>query len=400
MKIRMILGIFLLLNLLSEMALFGQVRRPKEIRRAQMAPEEMVSISRSTPFSEALKILNIFSKRFLGKVIVDPQNRNLAIGVDIQQQHWLDALELILRTNDLWYEEQQDYFQITSAKSETAETDEPGHVDFSTREVIISAIFFEADASRLRQLGMSWDFFRGNDVNTGVRMSAASTKSGLFEIETNPGLDFGDLAATFKALESDQVGEVVASPQITVRSKEEGRIQVGSDIAVTIKDFAGNSVTQFFSTGSIIMVKPEIIAHDTVNFIHLNLMIERSNTATNASGLEIKKSSARTSVLLLDGEETIIGGLYVNEESQSREGIPLLKNLPGWFFGLRYLFGFDTKSVIKKELVILLKAELVPSLGERAFQKMKRIKNNPVLQKRLENRKVLESLKQQNKNLK
>lgn len=391
----------LMLMLVMQVTLLGQTRRPREIRKAQASPEEIVSMSRRMPFREALKILNILSKRFLGKLIVDPQNRETPIGIDIQQQHWRDALEMILRTNNLWYKERPDYFQITSPTKPRAESEDPNYVDFSTREVVISAIFFEANASRLRQMGMSWDFFRGNDVNTSVRMSAAGSKSGVFEIETNPALDFGDLVSTFKALESDQVGEVVASPQITVRSREEGRIQVGSDIAVTIKDFAGNSVTQFFSTGSIIMVRPEIIQHDTLNFIHLNLTIERSNTASNASGLEIKKSSAKTSVLLLDGEETIIGGLYMNEEAKSREGVPLLKNLPWWFFGLRYVFGFDAKSMIKKELVILLKAELVPSLAERVRRKMQRTKNYPILLKqRLENKKELEYLKKQNKQFK
>jgi type II secretory pathway component GspD/PulD (secretin) len=43
-----------------------------------------------------------------------------------------------------------------------------------------------------------------------------------------------------------------------------------------------------------------------------------------------------------------------------------LKDLPGWFFGLRYLFGSDQTIVNKKELVILLKAEIVPTLKERS----------------------------------
>ena len=38
-------------------------------------------------------------------------------------------------------------------------------------------------------------------------------------------------------------------------------------------------------------------------------------------------------------------------------------------FGLRYLFGYDKEEVTKKELVILLKAELVPTLQERITQK-------------------------------
>jgi type II secretory pathway component GspD/PulD (secretin) len=32
---------------------------------------------------------------------------------------------------------------------------------------------------------------------------------------------------------------------------------------------------------------------------------------------------------------------------------------------LRYIFGFDSKQVIKRELLVLLKAEILPSLEER-----------------------------------
>ena len=191
------------------------------------------------------------------------------------------------------------------------------------------------------------------------------------------------MLATFKTLESDQVGEIIASPQITVRSDQEGRIQVGKDIAITIKDFAGNSVTQFFSTGSIIKVTPEVLKHDTVRFIHLTLDVERSNTSTSTAGLEIKKSSAQTSVLLLDGEETVIGGLYVNEETTTREGVPVLKDLPWWFFGLRYVFGFTSNTVIKKELIILIKAELLPTLEQRLNSKIKSKQERSVIHNKL-----------------
>jgi type IV pilus assembly protein PilQ len=67
----------------------------------------------------------------------------------------------------------------------------------------------------------------------------------------------------------------------------------------------------------------------------------------------------------LDGEETIIGGLYINEDTKAWQGVPFLKDLPWWFFGLRYIFGSDKVQVEKRELVILIKAEILPTLKER-----------------------------------
>ncbi len=374
----------------------AQSRRSREFRKAYVAPDEIVSMARSLPFSQAVAIFNDLSKKYLGKVIVDPEERNTPIGIDIEKMPWMDAFELILRTNNLWYEEHEDYLKIISLGNPEQEEEAQKRVTFSTREVVISAVFFEADASKLRQAGFSWDLFRGRGTNLGLHLTAADNQNGLFQMDINPDLDFMSLMAVFKTLESDQLGEVIASPQITVRSNKEGRIQVGSDISITVRDFAGNAITQFFSTGSIIKVTPEVIPHDSIYFIHLNLKVERSNTGSSSLGLEIKKTFAETSVLLLDGEETIIGGLYVNEEKNSREGIPFLKDLPWWFFGLRYLFGFEQKSVVKKELLILLKAELLPTLEERLEARLRQREQEPLLQrKRREERlKIQELLKQ------
>lgn len=68
---------------------------------------------------------------------------------------------------------------------------------------------------------------------------------------------------------------------------------------------------------------------------------------------------------MLDGEQTVIGGLYSTEESVSRRGVPFLKDLPRWFFGLRYVFGRTQRSITQKELVISLEANVVDPIRDR-----------------------------------
>lgn len=381
---------------------FSQTRKSQEFRKAYTAPEEIISLSQTMTFDQVLPVFYDLSKKYLGKIIISDVSLNFPIGLDIDKQHWLDALELILRKNNLWYEDLPDYLKIVSVreKSEPLKKPKPDEISFESREVAISAIFFEADGSKLSQMGFSWDFFRGKDVNLNVNMSAADAKSSILQIEAEPNLDFGSLLAFFKALESDQMGEVVANPQVTVRSGVPGIIQVGSDIAVITRDFAGNAITQFISTGSIINVTPDVIQYDSTYFIHLQLKIERSSRGSSATTTEIKKTQAQTSVLLLDGEESIIGGLYVNEETSVREGVPYLKDLPWWVFGIRYLLGFDSKNLIKKELLIVIKADLVPSLAERLDSRKYQGKERILQQKRKENslkmKYYLEQLKTKN----
>jgi len=176
---------------------------------------------------------------------------------------------------------------------------------------------------------------------------------------------------------------------VTVKSEGTGRIQVGVDVSTTVQDFAGNTVTQFVQTGSILEVRPFIVRRDSVDFVILELQAERSSSQTGETGLEILKTQAKTEVLLLDGEETILGGLYSNETGIDREGIPFLKDLPWWFFGLRYVFGYERKIVSKKELLVLLKADLLPSLADRYEARFQRKNDllrtyNSAMRKRLE----------------
>ena len=43
----------------------------------------------------------------------------------------------------------------------------------------------------------------------------------------------------------------------------------------------------------------------------------------------------------------------------------ILTYLPWWFFGLRFLTGFSASDTREEELIIIIRADLVPSLTER-----------------------------------
>lgn len=395
MKTKIGILVFLVI-LLGSQVLLGQNRRQiKELRNVYKAPEEMISLSRTMTFQQVLELFNELSKKFVGKIIIDPESRNFPIGEDIDKMHWLDAFELILRSHELWYDEYAEYIQIRSIKDAKAGDNLTAEqrkymADFDSREVIINAVFFETNLSKIREAGMSWNIFKDGEINAEASMTASDTKTGLFQLDVAPDMDWGDIVATFKALESDNLGEIIASPQVTVKSGGQGRIQVGTDVSTTVQDFAGNTLTQFVSTGSIIDVRPFILRRDSIDFCVLQLQVERSSSRQGETGLEILKTQAKTDVMLLDGEETIIGGLYLNEDGTTREGIPFLKDLPWWFFGLRYVFGYESRKIAKKELLILLKADFLPNLTKR-FE-MRATKKNDLLrnyhramQKRLEN---------------
>ena len=124
---------------------FAQLGGPRELRTITAKPDEMISMSQSLPFNEAVAIFSELSKLHLGKIIIDTQGLAKPIGINIENMHWLDAFELILKNNELWYEEYQNHVQIASVTEAGASAEMMNTRDlYLTREVIISALFFEA----------------------------------------------------------------------------------------------------------------------------------------------------------------------------------------------------------------------------------------------------------------
>lgn len=380
-------AILIIFSLLSDEALFSQTE--KRILREFVSKDEIVSIAQTTPFDQAITILSVASKKYIGKIILDPAKRTTPIGIDIRAMHWQDALELILKINNLWYLEHQDYFEITGAKGEAVTEKATGGLAFEkepvnmkSREVKISAVFFSVDLNKIYESGIDWKFFRSKPddqfkslaVEQQTARKVSDTLLFNFALE-GVDLSFGNLDAIVRLFSEKDIGEVISSPQVVVRSSEKGKIQVGEDISVKKKDFAGNTVIEQIPTGTIIEVTPYVIKEGENEFVYLDLDVERSVITALGEAPTISRTKAKTVLLMIDGEEAVIGGLYSNFESKLRSGIPVLKDLPWWVFGLRYIFGYDKILTSKRELTILLKIELVPTLQERMARK---IKENPI----------------------
>ncbi len=372
-----------------------------------VSPEELISISKTLPFDKSVSLFTDFSKKYLNKIIVDPLNNKKEIGVDIENMYWLQAFETVLRANSLWYEEREEYFQITNPadtlRGAVAKGGEAGAAKDSvskamllSRDIKISTVFFSIDVSKTLNTGINWGYKYFGDTLAGkttqfggqfkanledpTKSTAASGSgtSGAQQVQPDaflgsivPNIRFSNLTGFISFLQGNGLGDVISSPQIIVSSGKKGNIQIGTDIFVTTRDFAGNTIQQKIATGIIIGVTPTLYVDKGVRFINLETHVENSKQ----NGSNVDKSSIDTYLLLNDGEETVIGGLYSTEQNTSRSGIPFLKDLPWYVFGLRYIFGSEVKSEIKKELIILLRAEIVPTIEERLADKMKKNQN-------------------------
>ncbi|PSQ71838.1 MAG: general secretion pathway protein GspD [Bacteroidetes bacterium QH_9_67_14] len=392
--------------------------RPRRGQTQNVPPDQIVSFVPSTPFNEFIQFVNPIFERVAGKTIVDPEDRSTPIGVSVSGAQFFDAFEAVLAENGLTYRETERFFVIEQAAEEEGATptvrgeggdgggqqtqQAPATID--TREIEINAILFDLNKTKARQLGLNWSALfgplqagsggggsggvgGGGGAGGGGGQGGGQGNTPPFFVETEgifeplenilsapDQIELATLIRLFNFLEQEGVGKTVANPKVTVQSGQEGQIQIGQDVPVQTQDFAGNTVTQFFSTGLIVNVVPTLLrepVNDTtgaplLEFVHLDVQVENSSSTPSAAGPIIDKNQANTQVVLLDGEQTVIGGLESSEETVNRSGIPLLKDLPWWFFGLRYVFGSTERNVVQRELLIVLQADVLEPLRERA----------------------------------
>jgi len=346
--------------------LYAQERYPREFN-----PEEFISLNKDIPIDVALGIINQLSVKYENKMIIDPTENKGTIGVVVDNMHWKRALEYILRSNLLKFVEHPRHYEIVkmvdAKESKTLEE----MVSYKTREIEIKAVFFEADQQAMAEVGVDWSTLKNGKVKLQILSKGANPVSNdLFSVAGGYANDTWDVTTLIKAFQSSNKGQIIATPQIRIIDGEEGKIKVGKNFFLTTRDFAGNTRYTQYESGVILTVIPKVISQGKLSFIHLEITAEKSDVVPGGGTVIKKITEGKTQVLLLNGEETAMAGLFSNQLMNSREGVPVLKDLPWWFFGLRYLFGHNSQQVVKKELIILIKAEIVPNLLSRLKSKI------------------------------
>lgn len=358
----------LIILLLALSALMGQGSRQGQME------QETVTFLETTNYNDALQILETFSWKYERKKIINLSSVNDAIGIPIHNLTWRKALELLVLKKGLVIEETVGAIMTKTKETVTATTEAGKPVsllsDIGTKQVRISAVAFNCDKAFLRSLGIDWTTIFDGKVTINFR-GATQVPGSMFDIsggDTYRTDVFGifnnkhsiDINTMLNAIESNELGTVIARPSVVVSSGKKGKIQVGQDVSVKSVDDAGNTTDQFFATGVIMDVEPTIlVSEDGEEVVHLITKVERSSATPGTISTVINKSKAETDVVLYDGEETVIGGLYDTDELRVRSGIPVLKDLPWWVLGIRYLTGYYKVEKKERELVFIIKAEVI-----------------------------------------
>ena len=170
----------------------------------------------------------------------------------------------------------------------------------------------------------------GSGTAVNLPAPAATSAVGIALGAVNGALNL-DVALT--ALESSGRGRLLSTPRVSTQNNVEAEMTQG--IQIPIQTVANNTVTVSFKDAALTLkVTPQITAANT---IIMRVFLENANPqfGNEVNGIPpIDTQRAITTVLVGDGETTVIGGIYVSNETVQEGRVPLLHRVPllGWLF--------------------------------------------------------------------
>ena len=165
-------------------------------------------------------------------------------------------------------------------------------------------------------------------------------------------LDGNILDLELSALESENKGEIIASPRITVANQQEAYIEQGTEIPFVQATSSGATSVEFKKAVLSLRVTPHITPD---NRIILNLVVTqdtRGDTVSTSTGpaVAIDTQEISTQVLVENGETIVLGGIFQQISTNEVSKVPLLGDLP--FIGK--LFSSSGTHEEKRELLIFV----------------------------------------------
>ncbi len=231
-------------------------------------------------------------------------------------------------------------------------------LDKPARQIKISAQLLEIYTTDDFELGVDWTVSGTSTPNADRSITQTGDQAGNRVTDKFLTYSLGavqrgwSVDAIISTIVAEGKGKIIAHPEITTIENMEARIQMGSKVPIKQYDEAGNVVIKFEQVGTILKVTPHITAD---NQILMHLIPERSTYQPDPAGVIINTNNAETNVVVNNGQTAVIGGLTTQDEVESEQGIPILKDIP--LIGL--LFKYKSKTSENRDLVIFVTPTIV-----------------------------------------
>lgn len=255
-------------------------------------------------------------------------------------------------------------------------------LDIPVKQVLIESRMVTVRENAGEQLGVRWGFtgnFNDGAVSGGltaadqanrgqvpseitdrlnVNLPVASA-AGRIGFQIASLVDGNILDLELSALETENQGEIIASPRITVANQQEAYIEQGTEIPFVQATSSGATSVEFKKAVLSLRVTPHITPD---NRIILNLVVTqdtRGETVSTSTGpaVAIDTQEISTQVLVENGETIVLGGIFQQISTADQSKVPLFGDLPV----VGRLFSTTGSVEEKRELLIFVTPKIITS---------------------------------------
>ena len=323
--------------------------------------------------------------------------------------HYVDAQEIAPILKSLaasLQSEQKDSNSITIEASESANAlviNAPPSIlntikrviadlDIRRAQVLVEALIVEVSGDVATDIGVSWISSPGSSLvaavdTLGDLAPARVTSDGSTLAFPNArGLTFGyfekgSLQAAIRALDASQNANILSTPTIVALDNETASLLVGQNVPFKTGQAtsAGAGTDDPFTTierqdiGISLTVTPRINEGDSITLEIEQTTESIAPSVETASDIITNKRSVITKALIKDDQVLVLGGLISDEETQVREKVPLLGDLPliGRLFSSRGVNHTKKNLMVFIHPLILKDDDQVRQVSQRRYNFMK-----------------------------
>jgi general secretion pathway protein D len=255
-------------------------------------------------------------------------------------------------------------------------------LDKMPRQVLIEVLVAEITLTDETRLGIDWAI-RSGKLNLARTDSGASSplsglpidEASLSNLSTTLGsgltaFTFGGGAVAFvallNALASENRVNVLSNPHVLTQENKKAIINVSDSIPIVTSQVAplagvgspttvGTQTIEYRDAGVILTVTPRIGELGTVALDVKQEVNSLGQAEPPTQSRRIVKREAETSVVLVNNQTLVLGGIIKETRTIDDHGIPYLKNIPL----LGFLFGAKGLKIEKTELLILITPRVI-----------------------------------------
>lgn len=211
-------------------------------------------------------------------------------------------------------------------------------MDRAPGEVLIEVVLAEITITDSNNLGIELSI--GNNLQTGTTSITGGTgglgigSSGLNLRLLEPGTG---AQAVINALSKKTRVSILSNPRVVAKSGTQAHIQVGTQVPVLRQEstasFTGQTgvtnTVDYIDTGVVLDVRPVIRADSRIDLeVSQEVSEAQTNDTSTINSPLIFTRSIKTQLSLNDNQTVLLGGLKSTNRSNTKAGVPGLRNLP------------------------------------------------------------------------